>query len=122
MVNHQRVGGRKLISESLIQRGAKVTELDVYQRKLPDYATQKAIRTAQKLDPLWIISSAEALTNLHRILGLAENPLHQTRVIVSSERLKNIAQQKGFVIFAQSAGASHIQLVQCVKKRFKIQE
>ena len=116
------IGGRTIISETLRQRGAQVTEVEVYQRKLPDFAEQKAIKAAQTLKPIWLITSAEALTNLHRILGLADNPIHATKVIISSNRLADLATQKGFTIFAQSAGASEIQLVQCVKKRFNIQD
>lgn len=116
------IGGRTIISDTLHQRGAKVTEVEVYQRKLPDYAVQKAIKEAFCVNPTWLITSAEALTNLHRILGLANTPQHATNVIVSSQRLANLAVQKGFTILAQSAGASETQLVQCVKKRFNIQE
>ena len=116
------IGGRPIIAETLRQRGAIVTELEVYRRKLPNFTLQKQIKEIQTNAPVWLISSAEALTNLHRILGLADIPQHSTKVIISSERLKNLALQKGFTIFAQSAGASEIQLVQCVKTRFNIQE
>ncbi|MET1254991.1 uroporphyrinogen-III synthase [Aliikangiella maris] len=110
------VGGRNTLSQTLQQRGAKVLTLDVYQRKLPDFTSQKAIIEQQKQHPIWIVTSYEALENLYRILGLSSDYLHRTPIVVSSERLKQLALQKGFTIVAVSAGASHTQLVQCVKE------
>ena len=111
-------GGRKTLYDTLTSRGASVMELDVYQRKLPDFNTQQAIYEAQFNNPVWLVTSADALNHLFRILGLMEKKKHQTPVIVSSERLATLAKQKGFTILAQSAGASETQLVQCVKTRF----
>ena len=108
-------GGRPLIKETLSQRGATVCELDVYCRKLPDYSLQRTICLHQSEQTVWIITSAEALDNLFRILGLGQNPDHRTSVIVSSDRLAELAVHKGFTIIAQSAGASETQLVQCVR-------
>lgn len=108
-------GGRTALQEQLTQRGAKVSSLDVYQRKLPTLEQQQQIIKAQSKQTVWVITSAEALTNLHRILGLMNKPAHHTSVIISSERLALLARQKGFTIIAQSAGASEKQLVQCVK-------
>ncbi|WP_444996491.1 uroporphyrinogen-III synthase [Aliikangiella sp. IMCC44359] len=110
------VGGRNLIQKTLIARGAKVTELDVYQRKLPDFQIQHQISEIQVHDPVWIITSYQALENLYRILGLSDKPLHQTKIILSSQRLDKQARQKGFIIIALSAGASESELLQCVKQ------
>lgn len=115
-------GGRSLITDVLTDRGAKVTELDLYQRKLPSFETQQRIKAASQNSLVWIITSGEALVHLHRILGLAESPEHGTQVIISSERLRQLAVQKGFKIVAQSAGATDRQLVQCVKSLFSDQE
>jgi len=112
-------GGRDKIQKTLNARGANVVELDVYQRKLPDYSTQQAIYRAQLSDPIWLVTSGDALNHLFRVLGLQEHRQHNTRVIVSSDRLANFARSKGFTIVAQSAGASEKQLVQCVKDRFQ---
>ena len=110
-------GGRSAIRETLESRGARVFELDLYERKLPDFSVQQAIIKRQQDNPLWLITSAEALTNLFRILGLQSQPDHQTAVIVSSDRLAALASQKGFTIIDQSAGASETQLVQCIKNQ-----
>jgi len=115
-------GGRSLIYDELTSRGAKVTELDVYRRKLPELAAQKAIINSYSSHNIWMITSAEAISNLYRILGLSNKPHHQTKLIVSSDRLSEVARNKGFQIVAQSAGATDRQLVQCVKSLFSDQD
>ncbi len=107
-------GGRKLIYDTLCERGATVTELDVYQRKLPDFTTQQLVSQTCNAQTVWLITSAEALTNLYRIAGLAENRNHATKIIVSSDRLATLATRKGFRIVAQATNASDSELVDCV--------
>lgn len=106
--------GRPLIYEELLKRGASVTEVDVYQRKLPDFEQQQLVIQANLAETVWLITSAEALNHLFRILGLAEKSEHQIKVIISSDRLAVLAKQKGFVIVAQSVGASEKQLLECI--------
>lgn len=112
-------GGRSILRQTLVERGAFVSELDVYQRKLPDLEQQQTIYKAQNQQSVWIITSAEALEHLHRILELNKTPTHQTKIIVSSDRLAIMAKQKGFLIVAQSKGAAESQLVECVRTLFK---
>ncbi len=109
-------GGRTLINDTLLERGAIVDEIEVYKRKLPDFSIQQALKEAHCDNTGWIITSGEALTNLYRILGLASYPKHRVKVIISSDRLAHEADMKGFEIIAQSEGASEAQLVQCVKR------
>ena len=108
-------GGRQIIKDTLIERKAIVTEIDVYQRKLPDLNDQKKIINAQAKQPVWLITSNEAMSNLYRILGLAEKPQHRTQIIISSDRLAAQASLKGFAIIAQSVGASELQLLECIQ-------
>lgn len=115
-------GGRVILRETLRTRGAKVSELDVYRRCLPDLSEQKVIQSHSQTNPLWVLSSGEALNNLHRVLGLSSDSKHNTKVIVTSDRLVNEATQKGFAIVTQSAGAAEEQLVQCAKSFFRNQE
>lgn len=116
------VNGRKQLKQSLEQRGANVTELDVYQRQLPEINIQNAIITDHNINissnstkPIWLITSEESLNNLYKILNLVENNTHNMQIIVSSDRLAQTAKQKGFRILAQSTGASESQLIQCIK-------
>ncbi len=111
-------GGRSIINEVCTQRGAIVTAIDLYQRKLPSFAEQKLIQQANKATAVWIITSADAMEHLYRILGLSADFNHQTKVIVSSDRLAKLAKQKGFEIVAQSTGATDAQLVQCVQSYY----
>ncbi len=116
------VGGRKTLVEELSARGAKVTELAVYERKLPDLESQKAIQKQYSNNLVWMLTSEQAMNHLFRVLGLAANPNHATKAIVSSDRLKLLAIQKGFEIVAQSASALDAQLVQCVKSLYSQRE
>ncbi|MCW9017827.1 MAG: uroporphyrinogen-III synthase, partial [Kangiellaceae bacterium] len=110
--------GRPLLQQELTQKGAKVTTLDVYQRKIPNWALQKNIAHQLSTNNIWLVTSAQAIDHLYRIQGLSEHPNHRTKLIVSSNRLAEFANKKGFTIFGQSSGASDLQLVQCVKSLF----
>ena len=110
--------GRPLLHQELANRGAKVTTLDVYQRKIPNWELQKNIAHQSSAHNVWLVTSAQAIDHLYRIQGLSEHPNHRTKLIVSSDRLAEFARQKGFTIFGQSSGASDLQLVQCVKSLF----
>jgi uroporphyrinogen-III synthase len=111
--------GRQLIQQQLIQRGAQVDQLDVYQRCLPSFDKQQAIVQLNQAHSVWLISSAEALSNLHRILGLSEQTNHQVKVIVSSLRLLTIAKNKGFDVVVKPLGASTQQLLESVESYLK---
>lgn len=114
--------GRPLLQQALAERGAQVTTLDVYQRKIPNWESQKNIAHQSSPQNVWVVTSAQAIDHLYRIQGLSEHPNHATKLIVSSDRLVELASQKGFTIFGQSSGASDLQLVQCVKSLFKLQD
>jgi len=105
-------GGRDLILETLQKRGASVETMDVYRRELPSINLQHEIANTLKEAALWVITSKDALQNLIAIGNLEKIANHQTKVLVSSDRLKAIAIEKGFVIATQSADASEAQLVQ----------
>ncbi len=113
-------GGRPLIQETFVKRGALVKELDVYRRCAPKTMHQQLQNQSSKHN-LWLVSSEYALNHLsllskQLITGEKTHPIQQDiSVITSSDRLSFIAKQKGFKIVAQSAGASDAQLVECVK-------
>ncbi|MGH8157776.1 MAG: uroporphyrinogen-III synthase [Rhodanobacter sp.] len=100
-------GGRGLLREQMAARGAQLHELHVYQRVAPrlDRRHVDALlplpRSAQVL-----LSSAEALHNLHRLLPPAAwARLCVTTAVVSSERLAAVARDSGFsrIVLATSA-------------------
>ena len=106
------IGGRQKLKQELVNAGAKVQEKDVYQRKLPSLEIQRDIATQSKSDPIWLITSLQALTNLQRIL---QNQTQNCRIIVSSDRIANHANKLGFQLIAQSEGATDDQLLATVQ-------
>lgn len=100
-------GGRGLLREQLIARGALLDEVHVYHRVAPRI-------DRRHIDPLLklghrsavLLSSAEALDHLHRaLIAPAWRRLVQAVAVVSSERLRDIALATGFerVVVARSA-------------------
>jgi uroporphyrinogen-III synthase len=100
-------GGRGLLREGLAARGAVLDEVHVYHRVAPRI-------DRRHIDPLLkltrrsavLLSSAEALDHLHRaLIAPAWRRLVQAVAVVSSERLRAVAQGMGFerVVVARSA-------------------
>lgn len=100
-------GGRGVLREQLAARGATLDEVHVYHRVAPRI-------DRRHIDPLLkltrrsavLLSSAEALDHLHRaLIAPAWRRLVQAVAVVSSERLRAVAQGMGFerVVVAQSA-------------------
>jgi len=100
-------GGRGVLREQLVARGATLDEVHVYHRVAPRI-------DRRHIDPLLkltrrsavLLSSAEALDHLHRaLIAPAWRRLVQAVAVVSSERLRAVAQGMGFerVVVAQSA-------------------
>lgn len=106
------LGGREKLKNGLNAAGAIVTELAMYQRKLPDLIAQRQIATYNQSNPIWLVTSSQALNNLWRVLKLQ---LNGCRIIVSSDRIAVEAIKLGFKVVAQSYDATDQQLVKCVK-------
>lgn len=106
------LGGREKLKNGLEAAGARVSELPVYQRKLPELIAQKQIASYNQSDPCWLVTSLQALNNLWRILGCKPNGC---RMIVSSDRIAAEAEKIGFKVVAQAIDATDQQLVACVK-------
>ena len=95
-------GGRALLGDTLIRRGAQIRYIETYQRKIPQHPplTEPQIN---RLDAI-TISSNEGLDNL---VTLMDNPdlLIHTPLIVPGQRATTLARQHGFtrIITAQNA-------------------
>ncbi len=100
-------GGRGLLREQLVRRGALLDEIHVYHRVAPRI-------DRRHIDPLLklgrrsavLLSSAEALDHLRRaLIAPAWRKLVQAVAVVSSERMREIAVEAGFerVAVARSA-------------------
>jgi uroporphyrinogen-III synthase len=100
-------GGRGLLQEQLVTRGAILRELHVYRRVSPrlDRRHMQAIETLPA-SACVLISSAEALQNLQQLLSPAAlAKLRAAMLVVSSERLMNVARAAGFHHLARAASA-----------------
>lgn len=107
-------GGRGLLREQLLARGAALDEIHVYHRVAPRI-------DRRHIDPLLklgkrsavLLSSAEALDHLRRALvAPAWRRLVQAVAVVSSERLRDIALQAGFERVAVARSALPADLLQ----------
>ncbi len=105
--------GRDKLKTGLQAGGATVHELSVYQRQLPDSSSQERIVELQRMKPIWLISSIQALKNLSQILN---HQVQDCRIIISSDRIAEQAAELGFCIIAQAQDASDKQLVQSLKE------
>lgn len=95
-------GGRALLGDTLIRRGAQVRYVETYQRELPHRPPLTEQQVA-KLDAI-TISSNEGLDNL---VTLMEDPslLIDIPLVVPSSRAQTLARQHGFkhIILAENA-------------------
>ncbi len=108
-------GGRSLLGDSLIERGASVQYVETYSRELPSSKTL----TVQQLASIDIItiSSNEGLTNLITLIGDV-NLLIDTPIIVPSIRAKSLAQQYGFKDIIIAKDATDTSTMLAIKKCF----
>lgn len=96
--------GRKLLADTLIERGALLTEVSVYRRVLPQYKHE--IPNVNDVDVV-VCTSNESLHNLCKIISeqLSEW-LQQSQLLVISERMRQTAEELGFakpIIVAEQA-------------------
>jgi uroporphyrinogen-III synthase len=87
-------GGRELLADTLVQRGAEVRYVEVYQRTLPKMSVEACLE-ALSADVI-ICTSVAGVENLCRILSSHIDSLLLKPIIVVSERIKHIAEKLGF--------------------------
>lgn len=104
-------GGRAALRETLIERGAEVSQFNVYERILPSIDTKPYIHLIKqgKINII-IASSVESLINLKPLLGEAVwPPLTAIPLMVMSERIKLVAQHLGFQTIWVAENGDYIQ-------------
>ncbi|MBP9726955.1 MAG: uroporphyrinogen-III synthase [Gammaproteobacteria bacterium] len=115
------VGGRTVLQETLKKRGARCQRYEVYQR----YA---AVNEAQRLQSLLkkivldyvICTSGENLLSLEQLSGSQRTCLHQTPLVVISDRIAVLAKKQGFTqVLAMSESFDNIGIVQQLVKYSK---
>lgn len=90
-------GGRELLADSLIQRGAEVVYAECYRRVRPKADTGELLyKWARGEITIVVITSGEGLRNLFDMLGnLGQQWLRKTPIVVMSERIKAQAHELG---------------------------
>jgi uroporphyrinogen-III synthase len=101
-------GGRELLGDTLVKRGAQVEYANVYRRALPELDIAKALQPWMQADNrAVIVTSQEGLDNLVTLLDAeARKHLRQTPMIVISERMLDKTRQHGIqapVVIASQA-------------------
>jgi len=91
-------GGREQLATTLRSRGATVNYLEVYKRIIPRIDSSPVVELLEqhRLDVI-TVTSAEALQNLHFMLGERNNELLSLiPLVVVSDRIRRIAADIGF--------------------------
>lgn len=96
-------GGRTLLADTLAERGARVTRLEVYRRRLMEPSRTEQWRLSSAQYRALVVSSGEILEHLAR--WCSKTALYQP-LIVSSQRLATLAEQLGFRDVVVASGAS----------------
>jgi uroporphyrinogen-III synthase len=112
------IGGREILAEGLLAKGASVDYAELYQRKQPEYAASDLQALMQQRPPQAIVvSSAESLDNLHHLI--APLGVWQTLpLLVSSPRLAEHAAMLGNTVKGVLAGASDAAIIAGLKSYF----
>lgn len=112
-------GGRKLLGDTLADRGANVSYANLYRRTIPVVAEQQlvAIKAAEKVDVV-VLTSGEGIANLLTLAGeTSRNWLCSMTWLVIHPRLAEIARQSGCeneIIISDGPGDEDI--LQCLRQ------
>lgn len=114
------LGGREKLAESLIERGATLSYLEVYQRCRPD--AENAVLANwladRQLDAV-TVTSGEALQNLLALLNRElQALLKELPLIVVSDRIRQIAEQLSFKRIAVSRQATDAAILETLTTLF----
>lgn len=108
-------GGRELICDTLRERGARVEQVEVYRRALPQRPAGAAnlVKNWSQLVDVVTASSNAVLDNLFTLLGDEAEPLLQsTPLVVVSQRMAEHAVQRGCEVIYVAASARDKDIVE----------
>ncbi len=89
-------GGRELLRDTLLQRGAEVEYAEVYRRERPQTDPAPLLERWPEEVQIAVVTSVETLENLAAILGeRGEALLRETPLVVVSERIRQRAAEMG---------------------------
>jgi uroporphyrinogen-III synthase len=110
-------GGRALLADELIGRGAKLTHIIAYQRLMPlkDVTSYLSLLQDKKIDII-ITTSNDILRNLNTLLGQqAGLDLYIVPLVVVSDRMVQLAKEIGFQTILLAESASHDAIMAILK-------
>ena len=123
VLSHQKVliikgkGGRELIAQTCMERGAKVDYLDVYERLPIDYPNDKIHQLCSPEQIAYVvISSGEILDHWLSLLRKASMPAHSYKLLVPSQRVAKIAQNAGIQDVYNCGGADNAAILSTLNK------
>lgn len=110
-------GGRELLANTLVERGAAVTHMIAYQRVLPDRVKNLPWHDSnQKTIHAIVCTSFEAVQNLKKLFAEeAWSTIQQTPLIVVSERIKMLAHNLDFQTIWVARNASHEAILEALE-------
>lgn len=112
-------GGRQLIAATLLDRGARLDSLELYQRNSPDYSAEHIQQHLCQFDPQLIVAlSAETLNNLLRLGQNVDQHLRQRALLLPAERVAETAQAAGFEQILVARALTTEALVTCIRDWF----
>jgi uroporphyrinogen-III synthase len=121
-VNNQQIlivrgnGGREMIAQQLAKRGACVSYVEVYERRLPDIDTAWLTDRWEQINVV-VATASQLLDNLVTLTGLTlGSRLYQTPVVVISVRMQQHAMTLGFQKIWLAEGPSNDQMITTINK------
>lgn len=110
-------GGRVSLRDHLLARGAIVDEFNCYTRMCPGLAPGEMAKKLNQWAPgLVLISSGEGFANMLSLLSpLESSKLAVVPLIVPSERVAQLAKERGFADVHCAANASDAAMLEAVK-------
>ncbi len=118
-------GGRELLGDNLLARGAEIQYIELYSRAKPQVEPViiSNMWRVEKPDAV-VVTSAEGLSNLLEMTAEKERPIFlNTRLVVISQRLQSIAESLGFCAAIKVAmGYSDDEFVMALRELFEANE
>ena len=112
--------GRDTIERELTKRGAKVETIALYKRVCPEYSRGKLEESLIQFNPTYIVAlSGETLTNLIHLSKKVKAELKQKSLILSSERVANIAREQGYKRTYIALNLTPMDIIRCIAKARK---
>lgn len=92
-------GGRELLGDTLISRGAEITYAECYRRARPDTDATSLVRRGERGEiDILSLTSVEGLQNLFDMVGKpGQRWLIRTPIVVVSERMVEVCRDLGFM-------------------------